>query len=265
MVSLGEFTDLTAEVDGHVALLEIRRPPHNYFDMALIDAIASALETIDRETEVRAVVLAADGRSFCAGAQFAGPAREAAPPPTGNRRGRDNLYREAVRIFASETPIVAAVQGGAIGGGLGVALTADFRVATPETFFTANFARLGFHHGFGTTVTLPRIVGQQHAWRMLMTGCRVYGEEALQIGLADALVPLDDLRARAFEFAHEIAKSAPLAVRSIRRTLRHGLADEIRLATDREQVEQDWLRRTDDFREGVRATAERRDPEFHGR
>ena len=160
---------------------------------------------------------------------------------------------------------MAAVQGAAVGGGLGLALMPDFRVAAPEARFTANFARLGFHHGFGLTVTLPRIVGQQKALDLLYTGRRVGGEEAVEIGLADRLAPLDSLRAEARALAVEVAKSAPLAVDSIRQTMRGDLADLIRAATDHEQVEQDRLRQSADWAEGVKAMSERRDPAFVGR
>ena len=259
--------DVSVEIDGHVATVEIHRPPHNYFDVALIRAIATAYHALDEEADVRAIVLASEGRSFCAGAQLAAPAPDAADADEApvRRTGSGHLYQEAVRLLEAETPVVAAVQGAAIGGGLGLALSADFRVAAPEARFAANFARLGFHHGFGLTVTLPALVGQQKALDLLYTGRRVKGEEALAIGLCDALVPLDALRNAARERAAEIAASAPLAVRSIRRTMRRGLAERVRLATDHELVEQDWLRETDDFREGVRATAERRTPEFTGR
>ncbi|MGE3962196.1 MAG: enoyl-CoA hydratase/isomerase family protein [Dehalococcoidia bacterium] len=262
-MALPEFADLGFTIEGHIATLEIQRPPHNYLDIELVDSIASALEFIDRETEARAVLLCSAGRSFCAGANLRGDGP--AEPPTGNRRGREHLYREAVRLFETGTPIVAAVHGNAIGAGLGLALTADFRVCTPDARLTASFSRLGFHNGFGTTATLPRVVGQQWASRLLMTGMDVSGEQALKIGLVDELADAEDLRERALELANEIASAAPLAVRSIRRTLRRGYADDVRRATDTEQVEQDWLRRTADFKEGVRATAERRAPDFQGR
>jgi len=268
MAEFGSFPDILVDIDGYVATVDIQRPPHNYFDLTLISALADAYEALDRETDCRVIVLASQGKSFCAGAQLAGSGATAAPVPVpapGGRAGRNHLYYEAVRLFEAATPVVAAIQGPAIGGGLGLALSADFRVASPEARFSANFARLGFHHGFGLTVTLPEIVGKQTAAHMLLTGRRVNGEEALRLGLCEQLVPLASLRSAAREFALEIASSAPLAVRSIRRTLRRGLAERVREATDHEQVEQDWLRRTDDFREGVRATAERRTPEFHGR
>ena len=178
--------------------------------------------------------------------------------------GRDHVYEQGVRMMESGLPVIAAVQGAAIGGGLGVALSADFRVAAPEARFSANFSRLGFHHGFGLTVTLPALVGNQMAANLFYTGRRVGGEEALQLGLCDILVPVEDLRSRAFEMAKEIAISAPLSIKAIRRTMRQGLVDRFRMATDHEQVEQDWLRQTNDFAEGVRAMSERRLPDFKG-
>ena len=113
-------------------------------------------------------------------------------------------------------------------------------------------------------MTLPRLVGRQRAMEMFYTGRRVKGEEALRIGLCDDLVPLDQVRARARELAGEIAVSAPLAVRSIREMMRGRLAAEIRAATDHEKAEQNRLRQTADFAEGVRAMTERRPPRFVG-
>ena len=145
---------------------------------------------------------------------------------------------------------MAAVQGAAVGGGLGLALMPDFRVACPEARFSANFARLGFVQGFGLTLTLPRLVGRQRAMEMFYTGRRVKGEEALRIGLCDDLVPQGEVRSRARELAVEIATSAPLAVRSIREMMRGRLAAEIRAATDREKAEQNRLRQNRGLRGG---------------
>jgi enoyl-CoA hydratase/carnithine racemase len=160
---------------------------------------------------------------------------------------------------------VAAVQGAAIGAGLGLSLVADFRVAAPEARFAANFARLGFHHGFVLTATLPRVVGPQRALELLYTGRRLKGEEAVAIGLADRLAPLAQVRDAAHGLAREIAISAPLAVMSIRQTMRGDLPEKVRAVIARERTEQDRLRRTEDWREGVRAMAERRPPDFRGR
>ena len=252
------FASLPADVGvelgaDHVARIEIRRPPNNHFDTALIAAIADACDELANSTTCRAIVLCSEGRHFCAGADFAAPAAEG-----------PHLYDMAIRLFEQPLPIVAAVQGAAIGGGLGLAMAADFRVASHEARFAANFARLGFHHGFGLSVTLPLAVGHTSALDLLYTGKRIDGAEAHRIGLCDRLVPAASLRAEAEALAVQIANSAPLAVRSIRATMRGHLADQVRAALDREKSEQDRLRRTADWREGVAATAGRRDPVFTG-
>jgi len=238
----------------HVALVEFSRPPHNYFDAALIEAIADAYEQLDSEGSCRAIVLCSEGKNFCAGANFAGPNPAEGP-----------LYEHAVRLFAGALPVVAAIQGAAVGGGLGVALSADFRVASRDSRFSANFARLGIHHGFGVTVTLPLVVGHQRAIELLYTGVRLPGEQAHAIGLCDRLVASDRLREDAIAFAEEIAVSSPLAVRAIRQTMRGDLAERIRAAAAREEDEQAKLFVTEDFHRGVAAAAERRPPRFVGR
>jgi enoyl-CoA hydratase/carnithine racemase len=180
-------------------------------------------------------------------------------------QGVNDLYVEAVRLYSVETPIVAAVQGAAVGAGLGLTLVADFRVVSPEARFAANFVKLGFHPGFGITYALPRFVGEQKAALMMLTGRRIKGEEALAWGLADELVPAEELRGAALKLAAEIAENAPLAVVSTRKTIRAGLAEAIKARTDIEHREQTALRATEDFKEGVRSVAERRPGAFVGR
>lgn len=258
---MNDTAEVTVSVgDDHVAEVEIHRPPNNFFDARLVRALADAYEQL-ATGDVRAVVLCSEGKHFCAGADFHGQSDADALP----EEGASELYREAVRLFRAEIPVVAAVQGAAVGGGLGLACSADFRVAVPEARFAANFARLGLHHGFGLSAVLPAIVGGQYAMEMLYTGRRVTGEEALAHGLADRLVPFGQERAAARELAAEIAASAPLAVRSIRRTLRGRLADAVAEATAREDVEQIRLRATEDFAEGTRASLERRPAHFTAR
>lgn len=240
-------------VDAHVGHVRLQRPPHNFFTLDLIGGVADALEALDEDDDCRVVVLSADGKNFCAGADLSTSA-------TGYTTAE--LYAAAVRLFRTRKPIVAAVQGSAIGGGLGLCLAADFRVGTSAARFSANFARLGFHHGFGLSVTLPALVGAQVAARLLYTGRRIDGDEALRIGLVDQIVTAGDPVDAATAFAAEIAGSAPLAVESIRATLRRDLADRVAAATDHEAAEQARLRATSDFAEGVRATSERREPHF---
>src|SRR5262245_10636710 len=187
MSAIETYKDIGVSLEGHVGQIEMQRPPHNYFDNALINQIADALEAFDRDLACRAVVLCAQGKSFCAGADFANRPATGASTEGGSAK---HLYKEATRIFRTRKPIVAAVQGAAIGGGLAT----DFRVTCSEARFSANFNRLGFHPGFSLTYTLPRLVGQQKANLLFYTGRRVSGDEAVAMGLADVLVPLDEVR-----------------------------------------------------------------------
>src|SRR5712692_5174224 len=213
-----KYGDVSVALDGNVAQLEIHRPPHNFFDFNLIRDLADAFEALDQEPECRALMLCSEGKSFCAGANFAN--RDASSGETSTRGNENPLYVEAVRLFRCRKPVVAAIQGAAIGGGLGLALVADFRVATAEARFAANFVKLGIHPGFGLTYTLPRLIGAQKASLMFYTGRRVTGEEAFAWGLCDFVAEPDSLRKVANALAMEIAEGAPLALLSTRATMR---------------------------------------------
>ena len=259
-------SDIGIEKSGHVALVEIRRPPNNFFDIPLIKEVADAFESFDKDLNIRAVVLAAQGKAFCAGANFGngstldGQGRRPNEPGPGVAP----LYVEGNRLFRTKKPIVAAVHGAAVGGGLGLAMVADFRVACPETRFCANFTRLGFHPGFGLSVTLPAVIGQTKAALMFYTSRRVTGEEAYAMGLADVLVPQQQVRDAAIKLAGEIGENSPLGLIATRMTIRGDIADRVRKATDHELEEQTRLRKTEDFKEGVQAVFERRLPHFKG-
>src|SRR5262245_33138737 len=177
---------VTVEHRGPVALVEMHRPPHNYFDVGTLAELADAFESLRSPSDCRVAILCSEGKSFCAGADL------------GDRRtvldATSQLYAIAARLADAPVSTVAAVQGAAVGGGLGLSLVADFRVASARTRFACNFARLGLHHGFGMTVTLPAVIGNQRALELLLTGRDVRGEEALAIGLVDRLAAGDDVR-----------------------------------------------------------------------
>lgn len=253
--------DIGVELHGHVAVVEIRRPPNNFLDVDLLSDIATALERLDQIPQCRSIVLAAAGKHFCAGGNLKQRLEVEARGEKFLKPGR-HPYKEARRIIATRKPIVAAVQGSAIGAGLGLAVVADFRVTCKEARFAANFTAIGFAPGFGLTITLPRLIGQQKARWLMLTGKRIPGDEAFSMGLADRLVEQDQVRTIAMEMAEEIARAAPLSVQATRDMLNSNFIAEFRAATERESFEQNWLRETNDYKEGVEAASERRDPNF---
>ena len=254
------YGEVSVEWHGHVAVTVIDRPPNNFVSTELLTNLADCWAALDDDPRCRALVLATQGRVFCAGADLAEPSG----PASGAGEGLTTFYDQAVRLFATTKPVIAAVQGAAVGAGLGLALTADFRVAGPQARFTANFVKLGFHPGFGITCTLPRVIGVQRASLMLQTGRRIKSDEALAWGLADEVTSGDTLTA-ALNLAQELAEAAPLAVQATRKTLREGLAAMVRSQTKLEFERQHVLMQTADFREGVRAVGERRSGTFEGK
>jgi enoyl-CoA hydratase/carnithine racemase len=251
----------TIAIEGHVARITFANPPLNFANIALLRAIADALERLDDDPAIRAIVLASEGKSFCAGADLAADNGFGGTTDDPLRE----FYDQALRIFAAKKPIVAAVQGAAIGAGLGLAVAADFRVASHEARFAANFVKLGFHPGFGLTCTLPRLIGDQRATTMMLTGDRYKAEEVAAWGLVDRLADASGLVHAAHAFASDIAANAPLSLLATRETIRMGLLDQVRAALVREHAEQMKLRPTEDHAEGVRAVTERRPGNFVGR
>lgn len=255
---MADGTDLALTRNAHVAHLRWSRPPHNHVDPDFMCRLADQMEALDADSDCRVVLLSAEGKAFCAGADFraAGAGAEIDPAP---------FYQHAMRLFRSRKPVVAAVHGAAIGAGLGLALVADFRVAGPSTRLSANFVRLGFHPGFGLSETLPRLIGIQRASTLLYTGRRIDGAAGLALGLVDELASSDaEVLSRAMALAQELAGAAPQALQSTRATLREGLADAVMAVNQRELQMQRQQFKMADFREGIAATAERREPVFTG-
>lgn len=253
---------VTVSTRGHVREVRFAHPPHNHATVEVLGAVADALDAADSDDAIRAVVLASEGRIFCAGADLAtkgGFGGDAAADPLWQ------FYEQALRIFAARKPIVAAVQGAAIGAGLGLAVATDFRVASADAKLAGNFTRLGFHPGFGLTVTLPRLIGHQRAAEMLLTSARYRADWVIDWGLVDRITAPGDALEGAHEFAAEIAGNAPLATEATRATLRAGLAEAVRAQLVHEHAVQGRLRVTEDYAEGVASVFERREADFKRR
>jgi 2-(1,2-epoxy-1,2-dihydrophenyl)acetyl-CoA isomerase len=258
----GEPGTVETRITDDVALVVLRRPPHNLLTEPLLRNVADALVAL--EGKCRAAVLASEGRSFCAGADFRS---DVAPDPTSDSTflaTTGAFYAQAARVFESPVPTVAAVGGAAIGAGFGLALACDLRVIGEGAWFQVNFVRLGIHPGFALSMTLPRLVGEGRALDLFLTARRVSADEALRIGLAERVVASGAEIDEAIALAAQIAAGAPAAVAATRATLRDGLAESARRAMAHELEEQAVLAGTPDAEEGVRAMLEGRAPRFTG-
>lgn len=244
--------------DDHVGVLTYERGRNNFLNPELITRISEGIQELERRG-ARAVVLTSPSRHFCAGADF--NSNEVAEPGA----VKSPIYEVVPKLFQRTIPVIATVRGAAVGGGVGLALSADFRVATPSTRFQVNFSRLGMSQGFALSVTLPRLVGLQQASELLYTSRNVYGAEALQIGLCDRLVSPERLENEARVFAADIAAAAPLAVAAIRERLHGDLPQQIEAALERDWRDQTRLKLTDDFKEGTAAVRDRRAADFKAR
>ena len=252
---------VTTRTENHVGEILFSAPPYNFASPALLRQIADALDAFDADPAVRCTVLASEGKTFCGGANLAGD------DDLAGEAGMDSvaqLYVQALRIFRRKKPMVAAIQGAAVGAGIGLALSADFRVAGPGARFAANFSRLGFHPGFGLTATIPRVVGQQRAAWMMLSSERIKPETALDWGLCDRLAGDGETLAEAHRMAAELAENAPLAVIAIRATLVGNLVAELEATLAHEHHQQTILKATADYEEGVASVFERRAASFIG-
>ena len=255
--------DVSVRVEDGIGIVTVRRPPHNLLTEPVLRRTADAIHGL--RGAAGAAVLCSQGRSFCAGADFRA---QDAPDPTrggGFEAQTGAFYEQAVRVFDAPVPLVAAVQGAAIGAGFGLVLACDLCVAGARAWFQANFVRLGIHPGFALSTTLPAAVGARRATELLLTGRRVEADEALRMGIAHEVVPSGEELTAALDLARTVASGAPLAVMSTRATLRAGMAEAARAAMRHELSEQRALAGTHDAVEGVTAMLEGRPPEFEGR
>ncbi|MFP6663343.1 MAG: enoyl-CoA hydratase/isomerase family protein [Deltaproteobacteria bacterium] len=256
------------DVEDRIATLTLNRPENrNSMTPDVLEALAAAVVRVRADAEVRCLIVTGKGKSFCAGADFksAGGAWDGEGEFKARHERSLEMYQPFLSLLDVEVPVIAAMQGHAIGGGLGLAVVCDLRVAAEESKYGANFVQLGLHPGMATTWLLPRLMGVPRAIEFLLTGRIVTGREAADAGLVNYAVPADQVLAKARELASEIATAAPLAVRWTKQTIYQGLSWDPKTAARYEAHAQSRTFETEDFREGVAALLAKRKPEFKGR
>jgi enoyl-CoA hydratase/carnithine racemase len=252
------FANVRIELAEHVATVEFSAGPTNFLSLEVMQQLVAAWDWADAETACRCIVLCSTGSVFCAGVNLTSLAG------AGPERSPQQIYLLALRLLKGRKPVLAAIQGAAVGAGLGLAMLADQRVVGPKARLNASFVRLGFNAGFGLTATLPYAIGARLASRMLLTGLPIDAQEAVRLGLADEVVDHDSVRAAAQARARVIAGNAPRVVQDMRKALREPLIEEFRKAIEGEWSLQRSHMSTNDCREGIAAMLAKRDPRFTG-
>ena len=248
---------------GSVCEITLNRPEQrNAMAPELLQAFQQVIDEVKGDRAIRCVVITGSGANFCSGADFRSALLE---------RGSElpheasyAIYRPFLSILDVPVPVIAAMNGHAIGGGFGLGLVCDIRVANREARYGANFARLGLHSGMAISYLLPRVCGVPRAAELLFTGRVFSGAEAAELGIANHAVEPGQVLARARELADEIAANAPVAVRMMKRSLYRGLEWDPRLAGEIEALLQSRTLEMADAKEGVAALLEKRAPRFRG-
>jgi len=272
---------VTFSHSGFLGKITLNRPAErNAMSPALLGAFERAVDdarAAEGWGDIRSLVITGEGSCFSAGADLRGALQRGEPSADpkdggggvpGGRLPHERsygMYAPFLRTLDLEVPVVAALNGHAVGGGFGLALLCDIRIAREDARYGANFARLGLHSGLGIGYLLPRLVGASRAAELLFTGRTITGREAAEMGLVSAAVPADQVLPRATALAEEIARAAPLAVRSMKRSLRRFLGWDVPQAAWEEALAQAETLETDDAREGVAALLDKRPPRFRGR
>lgn len=253
----------TERHDG-VAVLTLALPDRrNAMTAELTAAWVDAVEGLRGDPDVRAVVVTGEGSAFCAGGDLSWIGESPDLTVVALRDRMLPFYRAWLSVRTLDVPVLAAVNGAAVGAGLCLALACDLRYAAPGATFSAPFARLGMHPGMAATYLLPDVVGAARARELLLTGRRVTAEEAERIGLVSGVA--EDVVGYTVEVARGIAESAPIAVRLTKAALAYAGHHSIDAALDWEGLAQPVTMASADLREGLAAQAERRPPRFTGR
>lgn len=261
------------EVSEAVATITLNAPDRmNTISGPMLDAISERLLEADRSPAVRCVILTGAGRAFCAGLDLAA---QMATEKSGSLGGLGDLDASVgeidlrntppIVLHNIDTPTICALNGGAAGYGLDLALGCDLRIAADTARLNPGFAKRGILPESGGTWLLPRIVGSARAAEIAFTGRTLTAAEALEYGIVSRVVPAADLMDLARGLAGEIAANAPLAVRAIKRMMRAAETETFEQHVHHVFLQLLPLLKTADFREGVAAFIEKRDPEFRGR
>jgi enoyl-CoA hydratase/carnithine racemase len=259
-------SDLLYEVKDRIATITLNRPDKlNAFTGPMIDAWAGALGEAQRDDAVNVVVVTGAGRAFCAGGDV-GRMGQGAPTPLEHKNQLwENIHRVPRTLEAMDKPVIAMVNGLAVGAGMGMCLMCDVRVASDEARFSTGYVKVGLVPGDGDTYFLPRLVGAAKALELLWTADFIEAPEALRLGIVNRMVPAAQLQDATYALARQIADGPQIPIRMIKRLVYQSLRLDLRTHLDLVSSHMAVVRQTIDHAEGVAAFKEKRSPRFQGR
>jgi len=260
--------ELLYEVTGHVGVIRFNRPDRmNTITPRMLSGLSERLLEADQDPDVRVIILTGNGRAWCAGLDVAAAASgDGIGGDTSNMGGGEFNLRDAPPVVLNkiDTPTIAALNGGAAGYGMDLALGCDIRIAADTAKLSAAYTARGLVPESGGTWLLPRIVGWSKAAELLFTARTLTAAESLDLGLLSDVVPGDELMGTANDLAAEIATNAPMAIRAAKRLMRHGMTEDFEDHVQRQYLALLPLFASQDFREGLASYLEKRPPEFGG-
>jgi enoyl-CoA hydratase/carnithine racemase len=262
-------TDLLAEMDGHVAILKLNRPDRmNAISAEMLSALGRQLTELDRDSNVRVIILTGEGRGFCAGLDLKDTAAGrgiGGALGSGGVSHLSTLEIPTVTLHRIDTPVICAINGPAAGYGFDLALGCDIRLMSDRAKLSPVFAKRGIVPESGGTWYLPRLVGWARACEIGFISDDLGPERSLALGLVNKVVAHDALMAEAMQWAGKIAANAPLAIKAMKRLFRHGLSQDFESHTHHVLMQLMLLFKSNDFQEGMKSFLEKRPPEFKGK
>ena len=260
--------EILLEKDEGVAVVTLNRPERfNSFTTNMYRRFPRMIDQLNRDDQVRAIVLTGAGKGFCAGSDVSDRLNKRLEE--GGEESRfENLQQVGAMALALadlDKPLIGAVNGAAVGAGLSLTLLCDMRLASEKARFGAVWLNVGLVPDVGATYYLPRIVGREKALELMLSREVIDAQEALKIGLVSRVVAPDQLMKEAMELAAKIASGPAVAIELTKRSLQRSLTNDLKSQLDFETYAQNICRQTEDHREGVRAFKEKRRPVFKGR
>ncbi len=262
-----DYQDITYRVEDPVAVITMNRPDAlNAFTNRMLAEIRHALAAAEEDEAVVGIILTGAGRGFCAGLDLQDASAGAGIGGSGSGLPVNLDLRDAppTVLHSLDTPTICALNGGAAGYGMDLALGCDIRIAGESAKLAAAFTRRGVLPESGGTWLLPRMIGWAKAAEIIFTGRTLSAEQCRELGLVSQVVPHEKLAEATRALADEVCASAPLAVRAAKRMMRAGQSEEFDNHVQHVFVQLLPLFRSKDFREGMMAFLEKREPNFEG-